>query len=144
VAKGLPSLIRLRRWRVDEQRRRLAELTRRADDLHGEAQRLEREIADEQARSRTDPLEAGTAYAGYARAAIDRRARTAKAIEAAEADVAAARDDLGEAYRSLRTLEAAQADRERRRAMEEDRREQIILDDLGIQGHRRRADRTTS
>jgi hypothetical protein len=82
MANGLPSLIRLHRWRVDEQRRRLAELIRRSDDLYGEAQRLEREIADEQARSRTDPLEAGTAYAAYARAAIERRTRTAATTSA--------------------------------------------------------------
>jgi flagellar export protein FliJ len=143
MANGLPSLIRLHRWRVDEQRRRLAELIRRSDDLHGEAQRLEREIADEQARSRTDPLEAGTAYAGYARVAVERRTRTAAAIAAAEADVATARDDLGEAYRSLRTLEAAEADRERRWAMEKDRRERIVLDEVGLQGHRRRPNSAT-
>jgi flagellar export protein FliJ len=140
LAKGLQSLIRLHRWQVDEHRRRLAELTRRAENLHEQARRLEREIAEEQARSRTEPLEAGTAYADYARAAIDRRAKTAKAIEAAETDAAAARDALGEAYRALRTLETAQADRERRRAMEEERREQTVLDEVGIQGHRRRSD----
>jgi flagellar export protein FliJ len=140
LAKGLQSLIRLHRWQVDEHRRRLAELTRRAENLHEQARRLEREIAEEQARSRTDPLEAGTAYADYARAAIDRRSKTAKAIEAAETDAAAAGDALGEAYRALRTLETAQADRERRRAMEEERREQTVLDEVGIQGHRRRSD----
>ncbi len=139
MAKGLQSLIRLHRWQVDEHRRRLAQLIRRAEDLHEQARLLEREIVDEQARSRTDPLEAGTAYADYARAAIDRRARTAKAIEAAEADAAAARDALGEAYRALRTLETAQADRERRRVMEEERRERTVLDEVGIQGHRRRS-----
>jgi flagellar export protein FliJ len=139
LAKGLQSLIRLHRWQVDEHRRRLAQLIRRAEDLHEQARLLEREIVDEQARSRTDPLEAGTAYADYARAAIDRRARTAKAIEAAEADAAAARDALGEAYRALRTLETAQADRERRRVMEEERRERTVLDEVGIQGHRRRS-----
>jgi flagellar export protein FliJ len=139
LAKGLQSLIRLHRWQVDEHRRRLAQRIRRAEDLHEQARLLEREIVDEQARSRTDPLEAGTAYADYARAAIDRRARTAKAIEAAEADAAAARDALGEAYRALRTLETAQADRERRRVMEEERRERTVLDEVGIQGHRRRS-----
>ena len=143
MANGLPSLIRLHRWRVDEQRRRLAELIRRSDDLYGEAQRLEDEIADEQARSRTDPLEAGTAYAAYARAAIERRTRTAAAIAAAEAGVATARDDLGEAYRSLRTLEAAQAEREQRQAMEAERRERIVLDEVGLEAHRRRTDLAT-
>jgi flagellar export protein FliJ len=139
LAKGLQSLIRLHRWQVDEHRRRLAQRIRRAEDLHEQARLLEREIVDEQARSRTDPLEAGTAYADYARAAIDRRATTAAAIEAAEADAAAARDALGEAYRALRTLETAQADRERRRVMEEERRERTVLDEVGIQGHRRRS-----
>jgi flagellar protein FliJ len=139
LAKDLQSLIRLHRWQVDEHRRRLADLIRRAEDLHEEARLLEREIAEEQARSRTDPLEAGTAYADYARAAIDRRAKTAVAIEAAEADVATARDGLSEAYRALRTLETAQADRERRRVMEEERREQTVLDEVGIQSHRRRS-----
>jgi flagellar protein FliJ len=143
MANGLRSLIRLHRWQVDEQRRRLADLIRRSDDLHGEAQRLEHEIAEEQARSRSDPLEAGTAYAGYARAAIDRRARTTEAIAAAEADVAAARDDLGEAYRGLRTLEAAEAERARRQAMEAERRDRIVLDEVGLHGYRRRSDLTT-
>ncbi len=123
---------------MDEQRRLLAQLTRVAEDLRVEAQCLEREIIDEQARSRGNPLEAGTAYADYARAAIDRRAKMVEAIERAEAEVAAARDALGEAYRSLRTLEAAQAERARQQAIEVERRERIVLDELGIQGHRRR------
>jgi flagellar protein FliJ len=139
VAKDLHSLIRLHRWQVDEHRRRLAERIRRAEDLHEQARRLEREIAEEQARSRTDPLEAGTAYADYARAAIDRRENTAKAIEDAEAHVTAARDALAEAYRALRTLETAQAERERLRAMEQERRERTVLDEVGIQAHRRRS-----
>jgi len=143
VAKGLPSLIRLHRWQVDEHRRHLAELIRRAEHLHADAERLEHEIADEQARSRTDPLEAGTAYPDYARAAIDRRAKTAAAIEAAEADVTATRDALAEAYRELRTLETAQAERARLRAMEEQRRERTVLDEVGLQTHRRRADLIT-
>jgi len=143
VTKGLPSLIRLNRWQVDGHRRRLAELIRRAEDLHAEAERLEREIVDEQARSRTDPLEAGTAYADYARAAIDRRATTATAIEAAEAEVTAARDALSEAYRALRTLETAEAERARRREIEQERRERTVLDEVGLQTHRRRADLTT-
>ena len=138
MAKGLATLIRLHRWQVDEHRRRLGELNRRAEDLHDRARRLEREIADEQARARSDPLEAGTAYARYARAAIDRRSRIGKAIAHAEAEIAAARDDLAEAYRSLRTLELPEAERERRRALEAQRGEQIVLDEVGTQGHRRR------
>lgn len=56
-----------------------------------------------------------------------------------EAGVAVARDVLSDAYRALRTLESAQANRGRRQAMEEERRERTVLDEVGIQAHRRRS-----
>ena len=63
---ALDSLIRVNRWKIDEQRRQLGELERLAERLREEGVRLEQEMASEQ-RVAGASFEAGYAYAGFAR-----------------------------------------------------------------------------
>jgi flagellar biosynthesis chaperone FliJ len=50
----------------------------------------------------------------------------------------AARDELAEAYRRLKTFEVTQEQREDAEEKEFNRREQIDLDEIGLNLHRRR------
>jgi flagellar biosynthesis chaperone FliJ len=49
-----------------------------------------------------------------------------------------ARDELAEAFRQHKTYEITQANRDRRAQEEADRQEQIVLDDVGQEIHRRK------
>ena len=60
------------------------------------------------------PAEAGLAYAGFARIAVERRATCRQAISDAETDIASHREKVQACYRELRTLELAQDNRRER------------------------------
>lgn len=136
--RDLHNLIRLHEWRVDEKRRRLGELIRVLDDLEDRARRLEQELAMEQQVAGQAPDEAGFLYGNYADAVIQRRERLATSIAQAEQEVAGAREELRQEYRELKKYEIAQENRDRRALQEAERREQLVLDELGIQGYRNR------
>ncbi len=138
MARNLHNLIRLHEWQVEERRRKLGDLLRFLQDLEDRAQRLEEEIIHEQNIAQSSPEEAGRAYGPYAEAAIDRRQRLAQSITLTQDETSAAREELNQAYRELRKFELAQTNRDKREAQEELRREQAVLDEVGMQGHIRK------
>src|SRR5512134_1410136 len=114
MADKLATLIRLHTWRLDEQRRALADALRELDGLDQASRALEAEIAAEQQTAAAAPAEAGLAYARFARVAAERRAACREAISRAEADVASRREEVQARYRELRTLEIARDNRRER------------------------------
>jgi flagellar export protein FliJ len=135
--KGRKILIRLNERDVDDKRRRLAELDRLLDQIKLQAQNLETELVSEQARAAADP-EAGMTYGAYAQAIIGRREKLAASIADLEQKVLEARDDLAESFRELKKFEIAEANFQRRRAADELRAEQVQMDDVAIEGFRRK------
>lgn len=135
---ALDSLIRLHRWQLDEHRRDLATLEDLAAKLGEERRKLEAEDAHEREVAASSP-EAGFAYAAYVRRLIERRHK----IEQSQAEVAhriaQAREALAEAFRDVKRYEVAAANRARQQEQQEARRENKIMDDLGIEGFRRKA-----
>lgn len=138
MAGNLHHLIRLREWTVDEKRRKLADLLELLSDLEDQGRRLEQELVEEQTIAGASPEEAGILYGNYARAVIERRQRIADSLASLEQEIARAREEVREAYRELKKFEVAQEARDRRQAEEEERRDRVFLDELGLQGHRRR------
>lgn len=138
MAKNLNALIRLHQWVVDEKRRKLGDLLRMLTELEDRALRLEQEVVEEQAAATRAPDTAGLLYGNYARQVIDRRERLAKSISSMEQEIAAAREEVNEAYRELKKFQVAQDVRDRRAALEAARREQNILNEVGLNMHRRR------
>ena len=59
-----------------------------------------------------------------------------------EEQVAEAREKLNDAYRDLKKYEIAQESRDTREALELVRREQETLDEIGLQGYRRKKRRS--
>jgi len=139
VAKNLKALIRLHQWTVDEKRRKLGQLLKMLAELEDKSKRLEEEVIEEQAAAARNPETAGHLYGNYARQVIERRERLAKSIASMEQEIAVARDELNEAYRELKKFQVAQEVRDRRAALEAARREQNVLDEIGLNIHRRRA-----
>ena len=138
MAKDLKNLIRLHEWQVDEKRLKLAGLLQFLDDLQDQARRLEEEVVAEQRIAAAEPGEAGFLYGKYAEVVIQRRHRIAASIFQAEEQAAAAREELNQAYRDLKKYEAAEASRLEREQKEADRKDQNILDEVGMQSFVRR------
>ncbi len=138
MARELHSLIRLHKWDVDEKRRKLGELVQLLDTLVDQAHKLEDEVKNEQAVAASSPEEAGFAYGNYAEEAIRRRDRIVASIAKADAEINVARVELSDAYLDLKKYEIAQEMRDKKRTLERDRKEQAALDEIGLQGHRRK------
>jgi len=135
MAAGLKTLIKLNAWGVDQKRRKLGEIMRLIESLETQSRDLESELILEQQAAAASPEEAGYIYGNYANAVILRRQRIASSIVQAEAEANDARDDLAQAYRDLKKYETVQANRLAEAKKEEARKDQIDLDEIGLQGY---------
>ncbi|MBT3238842.1 MAG: flagellar FliJ family protein [Rhodospirillaceae bacterium] len=138
MARSLKTLIRLNEWTVDQKRRKLGGILRLINALQNQAQLLEEELIEEQASAANDPSEAGFLYGNYANHVIERRERIALSIQQSEQEAEVAREELNEAYRELKKYETAQKNREVREQKELAVREQMVLDEIGLQGYARK------
>jgi flagellar FliJ protein len=137
VDKSLKSLVRLNEWRVDEQRRALAERLRVLAELEEKSRRLEREIIEEQRIAAEQPAIAGFTYGRYAEAARARQAALARALTEANAMVDAGREAVRTAFREQKKVEITARTRAERRRAEIERRDRIDLDEVALVGHTR-------
>ena len=136
MAKNLHTLIRLNEWSVDERRRDLGQVLQSLADLEDGLRRLGEELVREQQVVQASPDEAGFFYGNYANAVIDRRDHLKHGIARMEDEVAKAREKLNDAYRDLKKYEVVQENRDLREVQEQARKEQMTLDELGLQVHR--------
>jgi flagellar protein FliJ len=137
--KDLHNLIRLRKWDVDEKRRALATLLRHEEAVVERQNALEAEIRAEIQFANTAPVELRGTLSGYLARSDDMRGRLAEALREVQARVAHAQEDLAEAYRRSKTLEVTQANRDKADALEDNRLEEIELNEVGLNLFRRRA-----
>ena len=129
--KSRDTLIRLRRFQVDEKRRRVTQIEMMMADFQRMAAELDREVAHEEARAGITDT-AHFAYPTYARAAATRRDNMVQSAQALEGQLAEAKAELGEAFEDLKKVEILE-DRERsaERAAEA-LREQAAMDGIGL------------
>ncbi len=133
---ALDSLIRVHRWQVDEQRRRVTELDQLGEKLREDLRRLEAEQTNEQAVAQRTP-EIAYSYGSYAGALVERRRNLVRSLTDAERQTAAARERLAEIYQEAKRYEIAAARRKLSQRLQANRREQAIMDELAIDIHRR-------
>ncbi|NQU59725.1 MAG: flagellar export protein FliJ [Rhodospirillales bacterium] len=138
MARDLQTLIRLNEWTVDQKRSELGDVLRSLATLEIGLERLRVEVIKEQEVVNGSPELAGFFYGNYANAVVDRRYHLNEGITRMEAEVAEAREKLNEAYRDLKKYEVAQENRDLIEAKELAREEQNTLDELAIQGYRRK------
>ena len=135
--KPLPTLIRMHRWRLEEKRRKLTELERLRAELAAQARRLEEGLVREQ-RVAEKSEEGRYAYGAYAASIISRKETLVVSIGESQRAIALAHDEVSEAFREVKKHEIAARIRERRAQAEAARREQALLDEVGLNMHYRR------
>ena len=109
--KSRDTLVRLKRFQVDEKRRRVAQIEMMIAEFDRMAVDLDREInAEEQKAGITDP--AHFAYPTYARAAAQRRDNLRQSAQNLQTQLDDAKAELGEAFEDLKRAESLE-DRER-------------------------------
>jgi flagellar FliJ protein len=125
--KSRETLIRLKKFQVDEKRRKVAQIEAMMAEFDRIATELEREIKVEQDRAGIhDP--GHFAYPTYAKAAMTRRENLKRSADELRAQLDDAKAALGEAFEELKKVEMLdERDKERDRA-EQNAREQQELD----------------
>ncbi|PCI59245.1 MAG: hypothetical protein COB37_11925 [Kordiimonadales bacterium] len=138
----LDSIIRLKKWELDEVRRVLSELFAERDAMTAELDRMTEEVA-EQSRSRSIEVFSVSvgAYMGGVR---KRRLEIAATIEAKDVELEAQQDKVAEGFRELKTFEIAHDQEMKRQKLAESQAEQAVFDELGIQDHARKEAVTAS
>lgn len=133
----LESLIRLHRFQLDERRRQLADLDQLAAKLRQELERLEIEQKVEQTIA-AQSFEAAQGYGAYARNLIERRQRLTHSLAEVEQQILQAREELAEAFQEVKRYEITADNRARQQRQKLARRQQALMDELGLDRHARR------
>jgi flagellar FliJ protein len=133
MVKGLRSLIRLNEWKVDEKRRILGQKLSEVAAVEDAMLALEKELINEQNTALKAPQEAGFNYGKYADGVIIKRAIFQAELEQKESQVLIAQDILNKSYRELKKFEILHKVSQKREQKERDKKEQSMMDDLGLQ-----------
>jgi len=129
--KSRETLIRLKKFQVDDKRRRVAQIEGMIAEFERIAADLEREIRVEQERAGIhDP--AHFAYPTYAKAAMQRRENLKRSADELKAQLDDAKATLGEAFEELKKVELLDERDQMRERAEENAREQGELDAIGM------------
>ncbi|MBX3512954.1 MAG: flagellar export protein FliJ [Xanthobacteraceae bacterium] len=130
--KSRETLIRLKRFQVDEKRRQVAQIEAMVAEFERMANDLEREITVEQDRAGiNDP--GHFAYPTYAKAAIQRRDNLKRSAQELHGQLEDARAQLADAFEELKKVEILEErDAMRGRGIEA-AREQAEMDRIGAQ-----------
>jgi flagellar FliJ protein len=125
--KSRETLIRLKKFQVDEKRRKVAQIEAMIAEFNRIVGDLEREIKLEQDRAGIhDP--AHFAYPTYAKAAISRRENLKHSADELKVQLDEAQAMLGEAFEELKKVEMLDERDHAREKAEENAREQAKLD----------------
>jgi flagellar export protein FliJ len=129
--KSRETLIRLKKFQVDERRRRVAQIEGMIAEFERMCADLDREIRTEQERAGIhDP--AHFAYPTYAKAAATRRENLKRSADELKTQMDDAKAALGEAFEELKKVELLDERDQMRERAAENAAEQVELDSIGI------------
>jgi flagellar FliJ protein len=128
--KSRETLIRLKKFQVDEKRRKVAQIEGMIAEFDRMSGDLDREIRAEQDRAGIhDP--AHFAYPTYAKAAIQRRENLKRSADELKVQLDDAKAALHDAFEELKKVELLDERDQQRERAEEAAREQAELDAIG-------------
>jgi flagellar FliJ protein len=129
--KSRDTLIRLKKFQVDEKRRKVMQIEGMIAEFDRMATELEREIKTEQDRANIhDPSH--FAYPTYAKAAIQRRENIKRSADELRVQLNDAKEALAEAFEELKKVELLDERDQMRERAAESAFEQSELDAIGL------------
>lgn len=129
--KSRDTLIRLKRFQLDEKRRRVAQIEGMIAEFDRMAADLDREVAAEEQRSGIADL-AHFAYPTYAKAARNRRDNLKRSADDLKSQLEDAQAELGEAFEALKKVEILESRERSAERSVETVRDQAVMDQLGL------------
>lgn len=135
--KKQDTLLRLKRFRVDEMKRRMATLDGMVADMEKKLADLEDSVARE--RQRASDTDIGRlAFPSFLKSIEVRREKLKETLRDLERERAACQEELTSAFQDLKSLEFATEQQEKRLAEIEARRAQARLDEMALVRHLRK------
>ena len=130
------SLIRLKKFQVDEKRRQVLQIETMVADFERMAAELDQQIDIEHKKTGISDV-AHFAYSTFAKAAITRRDNLLTSASDMKVKLEAAQDELAEAIEDLKKVELLDAREHQRERDEQQKREQAEFDEIGRLRYRR-------
>ena len=124
------SLIRLKKFQVDEKRRQVAQIEMMATDFERMAAELDQQIEIEHQKTGISDV-AHFAYSTFAKAASQRRDNLLASARDMREKLETAQDELAEAIEDLKKVELLDQRENQREAAEEAKDEQAAYDEIG-------------
>ncbi|MEI9990003.1 MAG: flagellar FliJ family protein [Rhizomicrobium sp.] len=131
------TLIRLRRFRVDEMKRRMATLDGMKSDAERKLADLEDSVARERQRAGDSDI-GRLAFPSFLRSIEARRENLKATLKDIERERVTAQADLNVAFQELKSLEFANEQQAKRAQELEERRAQSRLDEMALVRHLRK------
>lgn len=135
--KRTNTLIRLRRFRVEDLKRRLATLDGMRADVERKLSDLEDSVARERQRAGDSDI-GRLAFPSFLRSIETRRENLRATLKDIERERAQAQEDLSAAFQDLKALEFATEQQAKRAEEVESRRAQSRLDEMALVRHLRK------
>jgi len=129
--KSRESLIRLKRFQVDEKRRQASDIESMIADFKRMSADLDLQIQSEQERTGIDDV-THFAYPTFAKAAMQRRDNLFASIDDLNVQLESAQDELAEAFEELKKIELMEEKETERERAEERANEQAEMDEIGL------------
>ncbi|GLK78584.1 flagellar export protein FliJ [Methylopila turkensis] len=129
--KSRDTLLKLKRFQVDEKRRQAAQIESMIAEFERMAGDLDREIAQEQERAGIHDV-AHYAYPTYAKAAKVRRDNLMRSADELRGQLADAQAALAEAFEELKKIEILEERDTAREKLAEAARDQAEMDRIGL------------
>jgi flagellar export protein FliJ len=129
--KSRETLIRLKRFQVDEKRRRVAQIEMMIADFERMANELDREIKAEEARSGINDV-GHFAYPTYAKAAKTRRDNLVQSADNLRGQLEEAKGHLAEAFEDMKKVEVLEDREKMSERTAQSQREQATMDAIGL------------
>ena len=131
------SLLRLKRFRVDEIRRRIGAIEAMRQDLENKLADLDDNVTREKQRAGDSDI-GRLAFPSFLRSIEARRENLRNSMKDIEREHSLALGDLTDAFEELKSLEIATEQQQRRLAEIEGRRAQTRVDEIALMRHLRK------
>jgi flagellar export protein FliJ len=135
--KHRDTLLRLKRFRTDELKRRLASLDEMKADLERKLADLNDTVTREKQRASDSDI-GRLAFPSFLKSIDERRRNLRATMKELERERASAQEALSEAFRDLKSFELAEEERLRRQTEAESRAAQSRLDEMALARHLRK------
>jgi len=135
--KRRDTILRLKKFSVDELKRRLATLDEMKADLEHKLTDLEDTVVRERARANDSDI-GRLAFPSFLQSIDVRRKNIRATMQELEKERTAVQDDLAAAFQDLKSFELAEEERLRRSTEAQSRAQQSRLDEMAIVRHLRK------